>query len=100
MRNDHTPLCDFGCYSRQQTCDVLIREAVKTVALHARFANLSRERHELSELGLGPMEARIETCHLRYMRQPLKHGLNRRQIVRLMQRRERFERMQVGKHLR
>ena len=45
------------------------------------------------------MKRRIETRNLRQFWRPPRNGSNRREIVRLMQRRQRHERIQLGDHV-
>ena len=44
------------------------------------------------------MEGRVEACHLRQLRQPLQQEPDGRQVVRLVQRRERHELLERVEH--
>ena len=60
----------------------------------------SYERYEPGDRRLAAVEARIEASHLRHLRHPLEHRVDRREVVRLMERRQRHQRSQVLEHLR
>ena len=47
VRDDDASVGDLGRDVRQHRRDVLVRQAVEAVALHARGADLARQRHEL-----------------------------------------------------
>jgi hypothetical protein len=47
---------------------MLIRQAVKAVAINAAFGDFAGKREQLCKVGLVPVERRIETCDLRQVR--------------------------------
>ena len=95
------PAGDLRRDLRQHRRDVLVRQAVKAVALHAGVADLARQRHELGDRRLAAMKAGVEAGDLRHVAAGVRHDrLDRREVVRLMQRRERHQRAQVLEHLR
>ena len=83
---------------RQDRCDVLVRQAVEAVALHAGVVQLAGQGEHLRELRLGAMERRVEASHLRQLGPALEQEPDRRQVVGLVQRRERNELRQVFQH--
>lgn len=91
---------DFRRRFGQHAGDVFVRQAVKAIALHAETPNLLRKRNDLGDGGLATVEACVEAGDLRDARHALGHGLDRGEIVRLMERRQRHERLQVREHLR
>ena len=73
---------------------------MEAVTLHACVADLARQRYELRHSGLAAMKARVEADDLRHSRQPFPHRLDRRQVIRLMERGQWNQRTQVLQHLR
>jgi hypothetical protein len=69
---------------------------VKTVTPDAALVVFIRQAVELGDRFLRPVEGGIEAGHLRQIRLRLLHGPDRRQVVRLMQRRQRHEGFQPG----
>jgi hypothetical protein len=53
----------------------------------------------LSNFRHGAMKARVEACDLRHVGQPLRHRLNRREVMRLVERCERHELAKLRKHV-
>ena len=74
---------------RQDRGDVLVRQTVKAVALHAGAAQLPGQRNHFRDRRLTAMEARVEARDLRHTGKPLEHSVYRRQVVRLMERSQR-----------
>ena len=100
VRDDHAALCDLGRHPGQDRRDVFVRQAVKPVALDARAADLERQRNQIGD-GLVPaMKTRVEAGDLRHAGQPRGDRIDGREVVRLMQGRERHELAQVVEHLR
>ena len=100
VRDDHAAVRDLGRHVRQHGRDVLVREPVKTISLHAAAAQVARQRHHLGDGGLPAMKAGIEAGDLRHARQSLGHGVDGGEVVRLMKRRQRHERAQVREDFR
>ena len=88
-----------GATSRQHRGDVFVRQAMKAVSLHAGRADLARQRHELRDRRLAAMEAGVEAGDLRHAGQPLRDRFDGRQIVRLMERRQRHQRPKLVENL-
>ena len=84
---------------RQHRGDVLVGQAVEAVAAHAGVVQLPGQREHLRQLGLRAVERGVEAGHLRQLRLALEQQPDRRQVVRLVQRRERNELRQVVQHL-
>ena len=94
----HAPVRDLRRDLGQDRRDVLVRQSVEPVPLHAGTAQLTREGHQLRHGGLAAVEARVEARHLRHARQPLGRGLDRGDVVGLVQRRERDECAKLLQH--
>jgi hypothetical protein len=90
---------DFRSYLRQDRGDVLVRQPVESVALHAGIADLLGQRDQLGHGRLAAMKAGVEAGDLRYAGQALLDRFDRRQIVRLMERRQGDEGPQLLQHL-
>ena len=69
--------------------DVLVRQAVEAVAPHAALGDRRGQRERLRDRGLVAMERGVEAGDLRQLRRALEQRPDRRQVVRLVQRRER-----------
>ena len=80
---------------RQHRGDVLVGEAVEAVAAHARIGELLRQREHLRERRVRPVDRGVEARDLRQLRRALEHRADRRQVVRLVQRRERHELLEL-----
>ena len=76
--------------------DEVVRQAVKAIAAHARRRDLARQGKLLRESGLGAVEGGIEASNLRQVRRRSGDILDRREIVRLVEWRERHQRGQRG----
>ena len=93
------PLAISGATSGSDRRDVLVGKSVEAVALDAGITNLLRQRHQFRHRRLAAMEAGIETRDLRHSRHLVAHGFDRRQVVRLMQRRQRHQRREDPREL-
>ena len=71
---------------------------MKPVATNALFSETARQSERLSQIGLGTMEGCVEAGNLRNLRRGLHDRANRREVVRLMQGRERFEFREIIEH--
>ena len=69
---------------------------MKTVAPHASFVQLDRQREHLRQLRLGAMKRRVEASHLWQIGLLGHQQLDRCQVVRLVQRRQGYELLQVA----
>jgi len=78
--------------------NVLVRQAMEAVATHAAIGDGLREREGLRDRRLRAMERGVEAGDLWQLRRPYEQVANRREIVRLMQRRERDECLEPGEH--
>ena len=76
--------------------DVLVRQSVKAVTAQAVCGNGVRQRQRLRDRGLGAVERGIKTCDLREFGAQFAQRLDRRQVVRLVQRCERCQRVEFG----
>ena len=95
VRDDSAPVGDLGRHLWQDRGDVLVRQAVESVALHDARADVARQRHDLGDGGLPPVEAGVEASYLRHAGKLLGDRVDRRQVVRLMERSERNQRSQL-----
>ena len=77
----------------QNLRDVLIREAMKSVAAHAALLEFNGNRENAIDAGLRRMKRRVEAPKLANARRSESDKINRRQACRLMQGGERLEPM-------
>ena len=87
---------DLGQHAR----DVLIRQAVEAVTTDALVVEPPRQREPVGELRMTAVERGVEAGHLRQVGLDRGDRADAGEIVRLMQRRERTERLQLGEHRR
>ncbi len=78
----------------------LVRQAVEAITLHPGGTDLARERNQVSHGRLPAVKAGVEAGDLRDVGKPLGNGIDRRQVVRLMERRERNQRAKFLHHVR
>src|SRR5262245_533577 len=74
--------------------DILVREAMESVAAHAGLVQVGGYREALREVGVGRVKRRVETGDLRQTRPPFEQKRDWRQVVGLVQRRQRNESLQ------
>ena len=89
MQHDRATGGRLGVELRQHRGDVLIRQAVKSISSHAGVVQLLGKCESLRNLGIRAVERRIEAGDLRQLRRALEQPTDWREVVRLMQRRER-----------
>ncbi len=89
-----------GIQRREAAGDVLVREAVEAVAAHALVVERPGQSDPLRDRRLPPMEGRVETGDLRQVRPRGGQGPDRGETLRLVQRRQRNERLQRRHDLR
>ncbi len=65
MRDDHPPLCDFGCDVWQGFRDVFVRETVKSVTAYAFGVKLMRDCIVVCDRVMCTVKRGIEAGHLR-----------------------------------
>ncbi len=99
VSDDDPPGGNLGRDRWQHRRDVLVRKPVESVALDARIPDLTWQRNELGYLGLATMKAGIEAHDLRHSGQTLPDRFDRREVVRLMKRRERDQRAKLLERL-
>ena len=93
MRDDHPALGETRIVVFQDGRDVVVGQPMEAVAPHAALAHLARQGEQARDVGLGLMEGRVETGNLRHPRQAAAHDPDRLQVMGLMQRRERHQRL-------
>ena len=98
--DDHAPVGDLRRHLRQDRGDVLVREAVEAVALDAASRSSAGSGTSSATPDCAAMEAGVEAGDLRHAGQALGHRLDRGEVVRLMQRRERNQGAQIVEHFR
>ena len=91
MRDDDAPLGHFRRNFSQPARDIFIGDAVKAVTPDSLLGIFSRDGESLRDRRLAAMEGRVETGDLRQLRMGGPYRPNDREIMRLMQRRERNE---------
>jgi hypothetical protein len=100
MSDDDPSIGDLGSYIRQNTGNVLVRQAVESIALQVRLANIAWEWNQVCDSRMAPMKAGVEAGNLWHIRKPVEHRFDSSQIVRLMQRRKRHKFVKLLQHLR
>jgi hypothetical protein len=100
MGNHDTALRPLAEHFGHLQRDVLVGKSVKAVALDAGFRQPSRQREQPRQLRLGLMELGVEAGDLAQAWTVLRDGLDRSQVVRLVQRRERAQGAQRGQRRR
>ena len=98
MGDDHLAVRDLGRRDRQSIGDVLVGKSVETVAAHAFQIERLGDCEPVGDLGMAPVERRVETGNLQHVRQSLAKRADRCQVVGLMQRRQRNERNELIDH--
>ena len=58
---------------------------MEPISLQSRATDVPGQGNHFRHRGLGPVEAGVETGHLWHVRQPLAYGLDRREVVGLVQ---------------
>src|SRR4051812_34923100 len=99
MRDDHPALPNARNDLRQPAGDILIGKTVETVAANAFVIEALRYRVAICRCAVATMERRIEAGDLRQVREARADGADRRQIVRLVQGRERHEALKLRDNL-
>ena len=99
MGDDHTPVGDLGRHLRQTAGDVLVGHAVEAVAAHAFCIEALRHRIMVRQRGVTAMKGGVEASDLRQLGRPRQQRADRRQIVRLMERRQRDQALKLVQHI-
>ena len=89
MRDNNAPGGDLGRHLRQTAGNELIRQAVKAVAAHALRVEALRNGLMVRQRVVPALERGIEAGNRGNVRDTSEHRADRREIVGLMQRRER-----------
>ena len=92
------PGCGLRIEAPEHARDIFVRQPVKPVTTHAALGDRRRQRERLRDLGLHAMKRRIEARDLRQIGTKLTEYLDRLEVVRLMQRRERRQLRERGHH--
>lgn len=77
----------------------LIGNAMEPIPTHAIVGEAARQGKGLRQRGLAPVEGRVETRDLRLMRRHVEDCSDRRQVMRLVQRRQRGKFAEFLQHL-
>ena len=94
--DDDAALRRCRVFCQQLVADRFIGQAVKAVAADALLVQRLRQREALVDLRLRAVESGVETGDLRHGREGRARGLHPRQVVRLVQRRQRLQRRHRG----
>ena len=89
VEDDRLALRGAPIVLRQHRRDVFVRQPVEAVPAHAAVGDRLGQRERLRHRRRAAVERRVEARHLRQVRRAREHGPDRREIVRLVQRRER-----------
>ena len=98
MGDDHAPAGDVGRNLRQALGDILVGQAVEAVAPDAFGMELVRDRIMVRKRVVIAMKCGIETGDLRQRREVAQERPDRREVMRLMQRRQRGVALQPRHH--
>ncbi len=98
VQHDGAALRGLRVELRQHRGDVLVAQPVEAVAPHARLVQLVGQREHLGDLGIGAMKRRVEARDLRYVGRAMQYCANRREVMRLVQRRQRHEPVKRREH--
>src|SRR6185437_14048385 len=85
----HSRVGELRCDSRQARGNKLVRKSVEAVAADPGIGKRAGDCKDLRDAGLRAMECRVEAGDLREMRHGVRDHPNGREVVRLMQWRER-----------
>ena len=96
MRNDYTTLSNSGRDLTHTIGDVLIRKTVETIASYALLVDFFRYREMIRQGAVVAVERGVEACDLRQFGPASQERSDRRKIVGLMQRRERYIALEFG----
>ena len=99
MRDDHAPARDRRRDLRQALRDVFVGKAVEAVAAHAFGVEALRDRVVVGKRAVAAMKGGVEAGDLRQIRKARADRADRRQVVGLMQRRERNVALESRKHV-
>ena len=91
-------LGDLGRDLAEPSRDVLVGEAVKSVAAHALRIELFGNRKAVGDLGMAPVEGRIEAGDLQQVRLPLQDRADRPEVVGLVKGSERTQPLELLEH--
>ena len=97
--DDDTPLSALAEVVRKHARDVFVGQTVKAVAPDAEFLELPRQGEQGREPRLARVKTGVEAGNLGKRRCNVQQGADRRQIVRLVERREGNECLQRGHDL-
>ena len=100
MRHDDATLGNFRRPLGQYRRDVFVGQAVKTIAPYALLKKRIGQSKCLIDLRRGAVKCGIEARHLRQFRIECYRHLDRREIVRLVQGRQRHQCLQLGQQIR
>ena len=100
MGDDDAPVGDLWRDLGQHARDILVGQAVKTIAADARVMETAGQGEPVGEIRAAAVEGGIEAGHLRQVRLHRGNGADAGEIVRLVQGCERTERLELGEHSR
>ncbi len=98
MRNHDPALGNFGRDLAEPSSDVLVGEAVKSVAANALRVERFGNRKAVGDLRMAAMEGGVEAGDLQQLRLPLQDRADWRQVVGLVQGGERHETLEPVEH--
>ncbi len=99
MAHDSSPGGGMAVVLWQNRGDVLVREAVEPVAAYTRVMQFARNGEASGNIRIRGVECCIEARDLRHIWLPLQQRPDRRQVVRLVQWRQRDELLQRVQHI-
>src|SRR3546814_6258898 len=96
MRGDHPSAGKLPIDGSQLPGDIFVGQAMKSIAADSLFMQRAGEREPRGDLGLVMVKGGIEAGDLGKVRRQGCNGADRGQIVRLVERRKRAERVEFG----
>ena len=99
MGDNDSRLRKLGAQIAQPRKEILVRQSMETIPPNALCGEPPRQGESLRHPRLGTMESGVETRDLRHLGRGVHDGSYRGEVVRLVQRRQRFELRQFGQHL-
>ena len=95
MGDHHTAACQPRCALLQRSGDIFVRQAVEAVSPDAGIMQCARQGEAAGDVSVAAVEGGIEAGHLRQVRVRRGQRADRSQIVRLVQRGERNQPLQI-----
>jgi hypothetical protein len=98
--SDDDPSCrDLWCHLGQAAGDIFIGQAVESVTTHTLHIKVLRDRVVIDDRAVAAVERNVEAGDLREARRAGENRTYRREVVGLVERRQRHIAFEIGQHL-